>query len=63
MIRNLQFSGGTQDLQHKNYLIMDPQFGLMDNLMSQMMEKLYQTINLSKGGPYTPNLTEEMTGH
>ena len=24
MIRNLQFSGGTQDLQHKNYLIMDP---------------------------------------
>ena len=41
---------------------MNPEFILVENLMLQMMEKIYQMINLSKGNPETPILTETMKG-
>ena len=63
IIWNLQLSSGSQDLQYIHAFIMYPQFWFMDNLMYQITGKLFQMINLSKGDPATPTLTEAMTGH
>ena len=41
---------------------MDPEFVLMENIMHQMMGKLYQILKLSKGDPDTPNFPEAMKG-
>ena len=41
---------------------MDPEIGLMDNLMPQIMGDLSQILVMSKGDPDTPILTEAMTG-
>ena len=41
---------------------MDPEFGLMDNLMPQIMGNISQILVMSKGDPVTPILTEAMTG-
>ena len=57
MIRNLQFYGGSQDIQCIHALIME-QFGLMDNLMHQIMGKVSQILNISNGDPDTPTLNE-----
>ena len=62
MICTFQFSGGFQYLQYIHALIIDPEFGLMENLMPQMMGNLFQIIKLSKGEPGTPTLTKAMTG-
>ena len=40
---------------------MDPEFGLMDNLMNNMMGKISIIIKLSKVDPETPDLTEATT--
>ena len=40
---------------------MDPEFVLMENIMHQMMGKLYQILKLSKGDPDTPTLIESIT--
>ena len=40
---------------------MGPEFGLMVNLMSQMMSKLSQILKLSKGDPATHTMTKEIT--
>ena len=34
----------------------------MENLMPQMMRKLYKILKLYKGDPVTPTLNEAMTG-
>ena len=62
IIWNLQFSGWSQDLQYIHALLMDPEFGFMENLMPQMTEKLSQMIKLYKGEPGTTTLTESMKG-
>ena len=62
MIRNLQFSGGYQYLQYIHFLLMEPEFGLMDNLMPQIMGNISQIIVMSRGDPDTPILNEAMTG-
>ena len=64
MIWILQFYGGSQDIQYIHALIMDPEFGLMDNIMPQMMLNLSQILNLklSKGDPGTPTLTDAVRG-
>ena len=62
MIRNLQLSDGSQDLQYIHALLVDPQFVLMENIVHKMMGKIYQMIQLSKGDPDTSTLTEEITG-
>ena len=62
IIRNLQLSSGSQYLQYICALLMDPEFGLMENIMHQMMGKISQTINIFKGYPDTPTLTESITG-
>ena len=41
---------------------MNPEFGLMENLMPQMIGKLSQMLKFSKEDPDTPTLTESMTG-
>ena len=61
MIRNLKFSCGYQGIQYINALLMGPEFGLMVNLMSQMMSKLSQILKLSKGDPATHTMTKEIT--
>ena len=61
MIRNLQLSDGSQDLQYIHFFLMDPEFGLTDNIMPHMMGNLSQMTRLSKGEPDTPNLTESIT--
>ena len=58
MVQNLKLSGGYQYLQYIHALIMETYFGLMDNLMPQMIGKLSQMINLFKGDPDTLTLTE-----
>ena len=62
MIQNFQFYGGYQYLQYIHSLIMDLEFGLVENCMPQMMEKLSKMIKMSKVYPDTPNLNESMTG-
>ena len=41
---------------------MDTEFGLMKNLMPQMIGNLYQIIKLSKGDPDAPTLIESIKG-
>ena len=62
MIWILQFYGGSQDMHYIHALIMDPEFGLMDNIMPQMMLNLSQILKLSKGDPGTPTLTDAIRG-
>ena len=62
MIRNLQLSVGYQYLQYIHFLLMDPEFGLMDNLMPHIMRNLSQILIMPKGDPDTPILTKAMTG-
>ena len=61
-IRNMKFYGGSQDLQYIHALLMYPEFRLMENIMPQMMRKLYQILNMSKVYPATSTLTESMIG-
>ena len=58
IICNLQLYGGYQNLQYIHTFLMEPYFGLMDNLMPQMMVEISQVLNLSKGDPDTPTLSE-----
>ena len=62
MIRGLQFSVGIQYLHYTHTFIMYPEFVLMEKRMPQMMGKISQILNLSKGDPDTPTLDEEVTG-
>ena len=55
MIHKLQLFGGSQYIQYIYALLMDPEFGFMENIMLQMMGKIFQIIKLSKGYPDTPN--------
>ena len=48
MVHTLQLSGGSQDMQYIHALLMDPYFGLMDNILPQMMGKISQMFKLSK---------------
>ena len=61
IIRNLQISGEYQYLQYIHALIMDPEFGLMDNIMPQMIKNLSEMIKMSTGYHKTPILNESMT--
>ena len=58
----MKLSGGYQDIQYIHVLIMDSEFEFMENLMSNMMEKISQIIKPYKGDPDTPTLTKETTG-
>ena len=58
MIIYLQFYGEYQDLQHIHDFLMEPQFGLMENIMTQIMGKISQNIKLSKGDLEIPTFTE-----
>ena len=58
----MQFCGGYQYLQYTYDLIMYPEVGLVENLMPQMISKIYQMLKLSNGDTATPTLTEAMTG-
>ena len=62
MVYNLKFSGGSQYLQYIHDLLMEPYFGLTDNIIPQMMGKLSQMLNMYKGHPETSTLNEEITG-
>ena len=62
IICNLKFSGGSKDLQYINSFLVDPEFGLMENLMLQMMGNLSQILKLSKGDHDTPTFTKAITG-
>ena len=61
MIRNLQFSGGSQYIHYIHALLMDPDFGLMYNIMHQMLDNLSQMLKMYKGDPGTPTLTKLIT--
>ena len=41
---------------------MDTEFGLMDNLMDQMIGDISQILNISKVEPNTPTTTESIRG-
>ena len=62
MIRNLQLSGGSQNLKYIHALLMYPEFVLMYNIMPQIMVKLSQMLEMSQGDFDTPTLTEAITG-
>ena len=62
IIRNMQFSGEPQVLQYIYALPIEPEFGLMENLIPQMMGKLSQTLKVFEWDPDTPTLTEVMIG-
>ena len=61
MIRNLKLSGGSQYKQYIHALLVNPEFGLKENTMPQMMGRLSQMIKIYKGYPDTPTLTEGIT--
>ena len=48
MVPTLQLSGGSQDMRYILALLMDTYFGLMDNILPQMMVKISQMFKLSK---------------
>ena len=50
-----------QDLHYIHVLIMDQDFGLMENLMPLVIRGLSQMLKLVKGDPETPNLTKSTT--
>ena len=54
MIRNLKFTDGFQDIHYIHAFIMDPEFGLMENIMPKRMGNLSQILKLYKGDPDTP---------
>ena len=58
----MKLSGGYQDIQITHALIMDPEFGLVENLMPQMIGKISQILKLYKGDPGTPTLTKATEG-
>ena len=62
MIRNLQLYVGYQDIQYIHALLMDPEFGFMENIMHQMVGKLSKMLNMSKRKNDIPTLTESMKG-
>ena len=57
MIRKLQLSGGSQDLQQIPDLLMDLDFGVMKNLMPLMTGNLSLILNIYKEDHETPTLT------
>ena len=62
MIRKMQFSGEPQVLQYIYALPIEPEFGLMENLIPQMMGKLSQTLKVFEWDPDTSTLNEVMKG-
>ena len=62
MIFNLQFYGKSQDLQYIHAVIMDPEFGLTEDIMTQMVGNTSQMIKMSKGDTETPTWNESTIG-
>ena len=60
MIRSLQLYGGYQDLQYIHALLMELYFGLVYNLMHQIIGTFSQMINKSNRNPDTPTSNEAM---
>ena len=46
MIRNMQLSGWSQDIQYTHVLLMEPYIALMDNIMPKMMGKISQMLKV-----------------